>query len=193
MKDEEYLAFVVYLDPVGFKSKTIVKPDLYYEKSLRHAMRQSLRQGKPLSQGVASCRNGSSQKLSQVQLLRQPSCEFHSGKWRRKKVEDGDMSNSKWDISFPLRFWSLRFPICRHVTMDTTDLSCASFSPSETYDSGEESNDDSQVDLFARSSNATAMTADTAEEMFVEEVKRYRCLWDVASPVYKDKWVSSLK
>ena len=47
-----------------------VKPDLYYEKSLRHALRQALRQGKPLSQAVASCRNGSSQKLSQVQLLR---------------------------------------------------------------------------------------------------------------------------
>ena len=48
-----------------------LKPDLYYEKSLRHALRQALRQGKPLSQAVASCRNGSSQKLSQVQLLRQ--------------------------------------------------------------------------------------------------------------------------
>ena len=47
------------------------QPDLYYEKSLRHALRQALRQGKPLSQAVASCRNGSSQKLSQVQLLRQ--------------------------------------------------------------------------------------------------------------------------
>ena len=71
--------------------------------------------------------------------------------------------------------------------MDTADLSCASFSTSETYDSGEELNEHSQVDLFVPSSNATAMTADTAEDMFVEEVKRYRCVWDVASPVYKDK------
>ena len=38
--------------------------------------------------------------------------------------------------------------------MDTTDLSCASFSPYETYDSGEELNDDSQVNLFAPSSSA---------------------------------------
>ena len=45
-----------------------IKPDLYHKKSLRHAMRQALRQGKPLSHAVASCRNGSSQKLSQVQL-----------------------------------------------------------------------------------------------------------------------------
>ena len=41
-----------------------LKPDLYYEKSLRHALRQALRQGKPLSQAVASCRSGLSQKLS---------------------------------------------------------------------------------------------------------------------------------
>ena len=44
-----------------------IKPDLYYEKSLRHELRQALRQGKPLSQAVASCRKLSQRLIAKVE------------------------------------------------------------------------------------------------------------------------------
>ena len=44
--------------PTSARTLVILKPDLYYEKSLRHAMRQALHQGKrlcrTLSQAVAT-------------------------------------------------------------------------------------------------------------------------------------------
>ena len=48
---------------VDFRSSTLLKPDLYYEKSLRHAMRQALRQacrGNP-------CRNLSQRLIAKVE------------------------------------------------------------------------------------------------------------------------------
>ena len=47
-----------YLPTVRFK------PDLYYEKSLRHALRQALRQGKP---PVAGCRKLSQRLIAEVE------------------------------------------------------------------------------------------------------------------------------
>ena len=111
-----------------------------------------------------------------VSLGTSGNCARESGGGRKLRM----MTCPSETFPFHFVFGHCAFPSAD--TLDTTDLSCASFSPSETYDSGEELNDHSQIDLFAPSSNATANSADTAEEMFVEEVKRYRCLCDVAPP-----------
>ena len=91
-----------------FNTSRKLKPDLYYEKSLRHALRQALRQGKPLSQAVASCRNGSSQKVSLVQLLRQHALRHgtrHALRHGKPRSQVGRWHNH---VCFPLVALDLR-------------------------------------------------------------------------------------
>ena len=93
----------------GIVNRPLVLSPIYTIKTLRHAMRQALRHGKPLSQAVATAHRKScarfyfcdSHRATRAttsyfhdSLLRFSGNqrEFRSGKSRRNEVEDGDMS-----------------------------------------------------------------------------------------------------
>ena len=72
-----------------------------------------------------------------------------SGEGRKLRMVTGP--SETFPFHFVLGRWA--FPSADTLQWIRRTYFCASFSPSETYDSGEELNDDSQVDLFVPSSS----------------------------------------
>ena len=83
-----------------------LKPDLYFEKSLQHAIQQALQQGKPRSHAVASSRNVSSQELSQLNFCESLHCDMrHALRQGKPRSQDGALAHH---ARFPLVALDLR-------------------------------------------------------------------------------------